>query len=140
MKRIRLMQPSCALLLLSMSLLGLTRPALAQAVVPGFEQRTTPGATPTIPTPKFLPRPHADLQLPPAPPPRGQGLASGKSLFVATIVIEGNTVLPQRQLTLLASRYEGRQVTLEELFKLKDELTTAYLDAGYVNSGATLPD
>ena len=55
-------------------------------------------------------------------------------------MIEGNTVLPPADLDAIAAPYEGREVTLEELFRLKDELTLAYVNAGYVNSGATLPD
>ena len=55
-------------------------------------------------------------------------------------MIEGNTVLPQGDLDAIAAPYEGREVTLEELFRLKDEITLAYVNAGYVNSGATLPD
>ena len=55
-------------------------------------------------------------------------------------MIEGNTVLPPADLDAIAAPYEGREVTLEELFRLKDELTLAFVNAGYVNSGATLPD
>ena len=54
--------------------------------------------------------------------------------------ILGNTVLPPADLEALVTPYEGREVTLEELFRLKDELTLAFVNAGYVNSGATLPD
>src|SRR3954462_15473450 len=106
------MLAACAFLLLSISILFPAASARAQVLVPGFEQRTAPGATPTVPAPKFLPRQEPNLALPPAPPPRAPGLASGKSLFVATILVGGNPALPQRQLRVLASRYEGRQVTL----------------------------
>ena len=114
--------------------------ACAQVPAPGFERRTTRDNQPTLPAPEFLPQQRPGFELPPAPAPREPGLASGKSLFVKDVVIEGNTVLPPADLDAIAAPYEGREVTLEELFRLKDELTLAYLNAGYVNSGATLPD
>ena len=115
-------------------------PVAAQAIAPGFERRTTRDNQPALPEPEFLPRERPGFELPPAPPPRQPGLASGKSLLVKDIVIEGNTVLPPADLDGIAAPYEGREVTLEELFRLKDALTLAFVNAGYVNSGATLPD
>ena len=50
------------------------------------------------PQPEFLPQQRPGFELPPAPPPRQPGLASGKSLLVKDIVIEGNTVLPPADL------------------------------------------
>ncbi len=117
------------------------RPALAQqGLIPGFERGDPRENQPTLPEPEFLPREAPTFELPPAPPPRQPGLASGKSLLVRDVVVEGNTVLPPEELEALVRPYEGREVTLEELFRLKDEITLAYVNAGYVNSGATLPD
>ena len=52
----------------------------------------------------------------------------------------GQHLLPPTALDAIARPYEGREVTLEELFRLKDELTPAFVDAGYITPGATLPD
>ena len=80
----------------------------AQAVAPGFERRTTRDNQPALPEPEFLPRERPGFELPPAPPPRQPGLASGKSLLVKDIVIEGNTILPPADLDAIAAPYEGR--------------------------------
>jgi hemolysin activation/secretion protein len=115
-------------------------PAAAQAVAPGAQQRTPRENVPALPAPEFLPPQRPFFELPPAPPPRAPGLADQRSLPVKDVVVEGNTVLPAADLDALVQPYEGREVTLEELFRLKDEITLAYVNAGYVNSGATLPD
>ena len=116
------------------------RGAVAQAVAPGSEQLTPRENVPALPAPEFLPQQRPGFALPPPPAPRQPGLASGPSILVKDIVLDGNTVLPAADLDALVEPYQGREVTLEELFRLKDEITLAYVNAGYVNSGATLPD
>ena len=117
------------------------RPVAAQeGLIREFERGDPRENQPILPEPEFLPEQRPTFELPPAPPPRQPGLATGASLLVKDILVEGNTVLPPADLEALVTPYEGREVTLEELFRLKDEITLAYVNAGYVNSGATLPD
>ena len=99
-----------------------------------------PNQQPTLPAPEFLPHRKPTFELPPVPAPAPNRLGSGQYLFVHDIVITGNTVVASAELAAIAKPYEGREVTLEELFQLKDELTLAYVNQGYVNSGAVLPD
>jgi hemolysin activation/secretion protein len=96
---------------------------------------------PELREPEFAPAPDGPrFELPPLPPAPEGRLDAGRSVFVRDVVVTGNTALPAARLDEIARLYEGREVGLEELFRLKDELTLAYVNAGYVNSGAVLPD
>lgn len=130
-------------------LLGLAAgPAMAQ-LGGGVEGRTaSPLERPELPKP--LP-PAPELEVPPVPPRAPPSLAESPRVFVRQIRLEGNTVAltardpetgEQQPVDLLAivARYENREVTTEELLELRDELTLAYIRAGYVNSGAVIPD
>lgn len=109
-----------------------------------------PAAPPTEPRPGDIrpelppfqaPRP-SPFTLPPAPiPPEQPGrLAPGLRVFVKQIEITGNKVIPTAELAAIARDYEGRIVTSEELQALRNRLTLAYVNKGYLNSGALLPD
>src|SRR5687767_13652575 len=122
------------------SIIGLSFPLPALAQVPGLERHTAPGgAAPPFGLPP--PRPPApSFDLPPLPePPARPGPGQGLSVLVRDIRLEGNTVLGEAELGPIARRYEGRAVTTEELLRLRDELTLAYVERGYVNSGAIIP-
>ncbi len=60
--------------------------------------------------------------------------------FVQRVEIRGNTVLPEARLAAIAASYEHRELSFEQLEALRLELTRAYIDAGYVNSGVVMPD
>lgn len=60
-------------------------------------------------------------------------------LHVSRIEIVGSTVIPEADLRAFAAPYEGRRVAVEDLVRLRDALTRAYVDAGYVTSGARFP-
>ena len=77
------------------------RGAVAQAVAPGSEQLTPRENVPALPAPEFLPQQRPGFALPPPPAPRQPGLASGPSILVKDIVLEGNTVLPPADLAAL---------------------------------------
>jgi hemolysin activation/secretion protein len=53
---------------------------------------------------------------------------------------EGNSVMSDKQLLKVIERYVGRRVTSEDLEEARQALTLHYINAGYVNSGAILPD
>jgi hemolysin activation/secretion protein len=126
------------LLLLCVVLAGPPLPGLAQ--VPGIERRSLPGGVaPEFELPAPLP-PAPDLSLPPLPALPRPGPGQGPSVFVRDIRLEGNTVLGTAELEPILRRYQGREVTTEELLRLRDELTLAYVERGYVNSGAVIPD
>jgi len=59
---------------------------------------------------------------------------------VREYAITGNTVLPEATLRGIATPYVGRELSWADLEQLRDELTRAYVDAGYLTSGAWIPD
>lgn len=93
------------------------------------------------PMPGFLPQyQHPAVSLPPVvPPPEGR-LSTGPKVYVREFVYSGNTVVPTDDLKKLSVPYENRSLTNEELDELRDKLTSLYIERGYINSGAIIPD
>ncbi len=93
-----------------------------------------PGVEPTVPGPP--------LRLPPvvpSPEERARPYA-GLRVFVREIVLSGSTVFSPEELSALTAPYENREITSEELEELRQGLTRLYIEHGYINSGAVLPD
>ncbi len=93
-----------------------------------------------------------DSEPPPAPPP-GFILPPVESLpelqpkqapqfgvLINTIHIEGNTVFTSEELSNITASYENRELSTEDLEELRRDLTLLYINKGYVNSGAIIPD
>ncbi|NBV85234.1 MAG: ShlB/FhaC/HecB family hemolysin secretion/activation protein [Verrucomicrobia bacterium] len=86
--------------------------------------------------------PSIAMVLPPVPGSQsdGQSPEDGLSLFVKSFEITGNTVFPNIKLQAAVVKFSGRKITAEELEEARVDVTRMYVDAGYVNSGAILPD
>jgi hemolysin activation/secretion protein len=54
--------------------------------------------------------------------------------------LRGNSVFTDAELLAIAKPYVGQQIGAEDLEDLRRKFTRHYIDAGYVNSGALLPD
>lgn len=54
------------------------------------------------------------------------------------LVLVGNTVLSEKELSTVAQPYLGKTITLKELFSLRQQLSQQYKDKGYVNSGVVI--
>ena len=82
------------------------------------------------------------LRLPPiAPTPKSPDrLAPGILVFVKEFAFSGNTVFTDAQLGEITAAYTGREITSEELEEIRHQMTLLYVNAGYVNSGAVVPD
>ncbi|MDJ0533190.1 MAG: ShlB/FhaC/HecB family hemolysin secretion/activation protein [Xenococcaceae cyanobacterium MO_207.B15] len=61
------------------------------------------------------------------------------NILVEQINFEGNTVFTDSDLEALFGDIEGKEVTSEQLFELRDKLTEYYISRGYANSGAFIP-
>ena len=61
-------------------------------------------------------------------------------VLIRDIRITGNTVVPGAELDRIAEPYKGRQLSFADLERLRDQLTLAYIQRGYVSSGAVIPD
>jgi len=92
--------------------------------------------------PRFEP-PEADRLLPRIDVPRQPSvgaLLGGERFHVRGFRIVGNTVVSDRALRELASPYTNRDLSFADLEALRDALTLEYVRAGYVTSGAYIPD
>jgi len=86
-------------------------------------------------------RPSAPLE----PPPPAEGaaeerLSSKLRVYVKAIRLTGNTRFSPEQLAPLVAPYQGRILDSEDLQRLRRFLTLHYLNHGYINSGAVIPD
>jgi hemolysin activation/secretion protein len=81
--------------------------------------------------------------LPPYPVPKQpdtEGIGVGVRVLMREIRITGNTAIATQELDALAEPYENRTLSFADLQELRDQLTLAYVQRGYVTSGAVLPD
>jgi hemolysin activation/secretion protein len=114
----------------------------AGAQFPGqsIERRLGPPEEP-LPQPQLLPEQEAPpLVLPqplaPSPPPEADGLR----IFVSSIRVVGSTVFSEDEIRAVTAPFEGRVLSTTDLRQVADAITRLYVDAGYVNSGAVIPD
>jgi hemolysin activation/secretion protein len=63
-----------------------------------------------------------------------------QKVFVKVIKIKGNTVFSTGELSTITARYENREITSDELERLRQEITLSYVNRGYVSSGVIIPD
>jgi hemolysin activation/secretion protein len=78
--------------------------------------------------------------VPPSVPPAAADELLLKGVFVRKIVVTGNTVFTPEELAGVTAPYENRPLNNEDLESLRRSLTLYYIDHGYINSGAILPD
>jgi hemolysin activation/secretion protein len=97
------------------------------------------GEPPTLPQ-DLQPPPRPGTLLP-SPPlaPKGEPVP-GLRVFVREIKVTGSTVFSADELAKVTKPYVNREVTSEDLEALRVALTVLYIEKGYVNSGAILPD
>jgi len=84
--------------------------------------------------------------LPPLPPlpdlyEGGEApLSALPKVDVKTFKFKGNTVYSSEFLSELVADYQNRLISAEELQMVKNIITRKYIEAGYINSGAIIPD
>jgi len=80
--------------------------------------------------------------LPPLPEPGADDhrLSRGPEIVVREFHVTGSTVFSPEELAKVTDPYVGHPIASEELNQIRDRLTRLYVDAGYLNSGAVLPD
>lgn len=61
-------------------------------------------------------------------------------VFVKKYEFSGNRVFSHRTLAKAVAQYAGREITADELEAARLAVTKVYVDAGYIASGAVLPD
>jgi hemolysin activation/secretion protein len=121
-------------------------PAYAQPLGPEAPGETRPGGIsrpgefrPALP--ELGAPPEAPVEVPVAPPsPAEEKVPYGVRVFVKEIRLTGNTVFTTDELKTITAPYENRVVASSELEDLRVALTRYYIDRGYINSGAVIPD
>ena len=61
-------------------------------------------------------------------------------VLVRRIQIIGNTVLPEDVINAIIVPYLVRALDFNDIEELRNLLTRAYVDRGYINTGVVLPD
>ena len=85
--------------------------------------------------------PPSGVTLPAPPLPLAESSKGpSRSILVRKIVVTGNTVFTPEELGKVTAPYENRTLTMEDLESLRREVTSLYVTAGYINSGAVIPD
>ena len=112
-------------------------PLIANAAV--IDPTGRSGEPPTLP--QELPQPpRPGTLLPPVlPAPKAEPIP-GLRVFVREIKVTGSTVFSPAELAKVTGPYVNRELTSEDLEALRVALTLLYVNNGYVNSGAILPD
>lgn len=129
-------------------LLGLhlaSTPAFPQALPQIIDPTGRSGSAPFPETQRIPRRPEAtpDDVLPPVQaPPFEERTDKGPVLrvFVKNIDVAGSTVFSAAELDQLTAPYVNREVSTEDLEELRRALTLLYVNKGYANSGAVIPD
>lgn len=90
------------------------------------------------PSPRSLETPALKIPNPLSSDP--QTLSQQSRIRVNRILVEGNRVFSDEALASITARYIDRMLSAEDLRQLRHELTLYYVDHGYINSGAVLPE
>ena len=85
------------------------------------------------------PPPTVTLPSPAGPAKERAGALLG-SVFAQKIVVTGSSVFSAEDIARVTAPYVNRTVTTEELESLRRALTLLYINRGYINSGAIIPD
>jgi hemolysin activation/secretion protein len=80
------------------------------------------------------------LDLPAVKPPEPGRLPFAVRVRVQKFRITGNTVVSDAELAKIAAPFENRDITTSDLEELRRQLTLHYVERGYINSGAVIPD
>jgi len=104
---------------------------------PSEERRELPEIAP----PKGSGEPVVERVLPPIPPSRlPLGPPGAGGVLVRGFRFSGNTVFEDAELQSVVAAWTGRRLAARDLASARDALTLHYAEAGYVTSGARLPD
>lgn len=77
----------------------------------------------------------------PSPSPSSETpLSTREQVFVRRFELTGNTVFTAEELARVIVQFTNRAITAEELQEVRRQLTLYYIERGYINSGAVIPD
>ena len=96
------------------------------------QKKQLPEYTPQKPGPKIV--------LPPPPAPEKDRLSTIGFVYVKKYRFNGNTIVSDKELDNIAGPFTNRKISIQELHELRYKITLHYINKGYINSGAVLPD
>jgi hemolysin activation/secretion protein len=112
---------------------------LAHVIVPP-DQLRRPAEVP-LPLPPERTPSAPEIKVPAtAPPPPATSLSLGSRFQAREFRFEGNTVFSNADLQAIAAPFVGRELGTLDLDELRVRITRHYIDQGYINSGAVIPD
>lgn len=114
--------------------------ALAQTESAPLERRDRPGSTEPLPGFRKPQAPPAFVLPPVAPEAQPPGVRGVLRAYVRRIVVTGGTVFSEEQIRAITAPFENRELGSDDLDELRQRLSLAYANAGYINSGAVIPD
>ena len=121
---------------------GLVFASVVRAAGGGL-QLNRPSERPLPNVPLLPAQPAPALQLPAAPPPpdaqKGR-LSAGPHVTLREIHVVGSTVFTPEELAAVTKPFLDRELSSEGLLGIRDALTLLYVENGYLNSGAVIPD
>ncbi|MGD9973800.1 MAG: ShlB/FhaC/HecB family hemolysin secretion/activation protein, partial [Desulfatirhabdiaceae bacterium] len=83
-----------------------------------------------------------EFVLPPldTPPETGPRVTPAVRVWIRDIQIIGNTVFSNEELAAIVAPYINRELAAEDIEALRQALTVYYVERGFINSGAIIPD
>ncbi len=113
--------------------LGYAGIAVAAGISPGQVQKTLPGERALRPVSPAPGLPAAPVPAIPRVPEGGPGI------LIRHFEISGNTAIPTAELLGVISSYQGRKLTLLEIYGVADVLTSYYRRKGFLLASVTVP-
>lgn len=95
---------------------------------------------PTLELPAYATPPDSEIELPPLPPEWLGERPAGLHFTLRKIHFSGNRAINDEALHALLAPYHNQRVNIADLEEMRLALTRHYIAAGYINSGAILPD
>lgn len=121
-------------LILPLVILTLPLSALAQAPTPGEVGETLrPGGIPLLKEKEPPPLPSPPVRERPAAP------ADERRVRIERFAFSGTTLYSEERLRQVVADYEGRELTLSEIYQAADQLTDFFQQEGYSLTTATVP-
>lgn len=120
--------------LLSVSILNILLLSNQATFAQSNPYRITPA--PIEPLTPLPPKPNPlKIEITPFESPIQQNIPT---LFLSKVIFVGNTVISTNKLDTLVSGYLNKRVTFAEMLKIRDLISSYYIESGYINSGATI--
>jgi hemolysin activation/secretion protein len=101
---------------------------------PGSARQTLPQFVPKPDTPPAVTAPPQE-----APPPVSH-LSDAPKFLLRAVKVEGSTILSEDRIQEIVKPYLEHEVDTNDLEEIRRALTLTYVQHGYINSGAVLPD